>query len=184
MLLRLLSLVLVAAAFAQADAPPARPSSAVTQTMTLSDAQVQSFLDALDELRALGDASAGRADASRPAAFAEALHVSGASRAILDKHGFADVTQFQRVAYNASMAYGVLKRGGKQAVRGDLDEASAQQEVALEKMKQHMSPDQIALLRNQMAGALKTAETTQDVPEQNLEAVRRHRDRFAALGKR
>ena len=95
------------------------PVSPVMKPMTLTDAQVGGFLAAVDELRTLSGWKG--ADPSKPMAVAQALQVSDETTAILNKHGFANHTEFQRVAYNASIAYAVLKEGGKATMRRKLD---------------------------------------------------------------
>lgn len=154
-----------------------------TQPMTLTDAKLGGFFDAMDEFRALGNKTAG-GDPSRPEAFARALGVSNESDAILRKHGFADLGEFQRVAYNASMAYGVLEKGGKEAVRKKLEAAKADQARAMEKMRAQLSPEQMMMISGQMEAGMAMAGKMQDVPDENLELMKKYRERMAKLGAR
>jgi hypothetical protein len=165
-----------------AGAMPA--GAAVNQPMTLTDAQVRGFLDAMEELRSLGLATrtGPGADPSRPELFARALQVAQTAPAVLTKHGFADAAEFQRVAYNAAMAYGVLRRGGTAGVQQDLDRASAKQAQALEKMRGRLSPEQQQALAAQMQAGMAAASAVRDVPPENVELVKQYQDRMAGLG--
>ena len=179
------SLALTAGAALGQSAPPAAMQAGTAtdymEPMTLTDAKVGAFFAAVEEYRALGDKTAA-ADPSRPEAFARALGASKDSEGILKKHGFADVGEFQRVAYNAAMAYGVLQKGGKEAVKERLDEAKTDQARAMEKMAQQLSPEQMKMVASQMEAGLAMAGKMQDVPEENLELMKKYRERMAKLG--
>jgi hypothetical protein len=159
------------------------PGAAVSQPMILTDAQVKGFLDAMDELRDLGAAArtGPAADPSRPEVFARALQLADASPSVLKKHGFADTAEFQRVAYNAAMAYGALQRGGAAGMRQDLDRARANQARAMERMQQHLTPEQQQAIAARMKAGMASASAMREVPQQNVELMKRYQDRMAAL---
>ncbi len=186
MLSALVALTLLTAAVPAARAyeePPA--GDAFMRPMTLTDAKLRAFFDAVDELGALAsDAAAGSVAPTRPEAFAQALHVSGASTAILEKHGFQDATEFQRVGYNAALAYGVLKDGGKEAVAKKMAAAEAQQAAAMAKMREQLPPEQAAMIEAQAKAGMAMARGMRDVPDENLELMKKYRDRMARLGAR
>jgi hypothetical protein len=171
--------VFLAGGVADGQSAPAGAAAPYTQPMTLTDAKLGAFFDAMDDFRALGSQSTG--DPSRPEAFARALGASHQSDEILHKHGFGDVGEFQRVAYNAAMAYGVLQKGGKAAVNEELEKAKADQALAIEKMREQLSPEQVKMIQGQMDAALATAGKMQDVPEENLALMKKYGDRMAKL---
>lgn len=160
------------------------PVSPVMKPMTLTAAQVDGFFAAVGELRAFGDKKSAwkGADPSKPMAMAQALQVSDETTAILSKHGFANHTEFQRVAYNASMAYAVLKEGGKETMRKKLDASKAEQERAMAKLKDRLTPEQLAMLSGKLNDALQALSIMQDVPDQNVVLMKKYRDRMAKLG--
>jgi hypothetical protein len=155
---------------------------AIAQPMLLTDAQVRGFLDAVDELRQMGGVTAApRADPGRPEAFARAFRLAETAEPVLQKHGFADVTQFQQVAYNVAMAYGVLRQGGSAAVGRKMDRAQAEQERAMERMRERMGPEQAKVMEERMKAGMATARGLREVPEPNLELVAKYQDRIAKL---
>jgi hypothetical protein len=159
--------------------------SPMMQPMTLSDAQVTGFFGAVEDLQAYSEKNqAGwkAADPSKPMAVAGAMQVSAETTAIVQKHGFKNHTEFQRVAYNASMAYAVLKEGGKEAMQKKLAAANAEQEKAMAQLRERLGPEQAAALTAQMQQAMKTAGAMQDVPEANIELMKKYSDRMAKLG--
>ncbi len=178
-LVSMLSVAVAATALAQAEASR---SATVVRPMTLTDAQVRGFFDAMDELHPATAGTHVDVNPSRPEAFAQALQVSGESEAVLRKHGFASTADFQQVAYNAAMAYGVVEQGGTAAARKGVDRTAAEQAAALEKMKEHMTPQQIEVLKAQVAAAMARGGSLGDVPEGNVELMTKYRDRMKRLG--
>jgi len=169
-----------ASALAQPAAAPA--GSQMTQPMTLTDAQLKGFFDVMDELRAKGQATG--TNVNQPSAFAQGLQLSQESQAALQSHGFTSPAEFQRVAYNAALAYGVLNQGGKEAVRRKVAAAKAEQQQAMDKMRQQLPPDQLKMLTAQMAQGLAAAEAMENVPDQNLMLMQKYRDRMTKLTKK
>lgn len=167
-----------------AQGQPAPGAGGITQPMALSEAQVRGFLDAMDDFKALAGTTRPGADLSKPAAFAEGLRVSGESETIIRRHGFKDQADFQRVAFNVATAYGVVTKGGKAAVKRELDGSRAKQAQAMEKMRQQLGPEQFRAMQAQMETGMAQAATMQDVPEENVLLVGKYRDRMAALGRR
>lgn len=179
-----LTLSLPGAAHAQSPtSPPAPVMGPWAEPMDLDDGQVESFLEAMEQLHELGLEASGRGGAG-PEAFAEAVRTNAEARGILERHGFSDPAAFQRVGWNTFMAYGVLEQGGPEKVRQSMAEARQKQEQAMAQMRQHLPPEQVEAMAAQMKAGLEMAEALQDVPPGNVEVVERHRDRIAALGKR
>jgi hypothetical protein len=80
------------------------------------------------------------------------------------------------------MAYAVLEGGGKDAMQKKLDSAKAEQDKALEQLRARLSPEQVAMLSAQMEGAMKAAGNMSDVPDANIELMKKYSDRMAKLG--
>jgi hypothetical protein len=80
------------------------------------------------------------------------------------------------------MAYAVLKEGGKEAMQKKLAAANAEQEKAMAQLRERLGPEQAAALTAQMQQAMKTAGAMQDVPEANIELMKKYSDRMAKLG--
>jgi hypothetical protein len=158
---------------------------AVTKPMTLTEAQLNSFFAAMDDFDALSKqtAKSSKADPSKPAEFAGALATSAEAQEILRKHGFSDPVEFQRIAYNAAMAYGVLEQGGKQALQEKLNRAKAQHEKAMQQMKQHLSPEQLEAMQGHMSAGMAMVGSMSEVPEENLVLMEKYRDRMEKLVK-
>jgi len=175
-------------AHAQPDAPPAAAvvDSAALRPMPLTDAQLKGFFDAMDELKKLGkiESSKGAPNPGLPDTFARSLRLSEDSTAILQKNGFKNAADFQSVAYNAALAYSVFRQGGKDALAVKQAQAKAQQVQALEKLGQHLSPEQVQMLAANLDKASAFAQALQDVPPQNVELIKPYTDRMKALGAR
>lgn len=161
-------------------------ASEITKPVELTDGQVSGFFAAMGDLEALGADAAGSTgpNPSKPEAFAAGLRVSGESMAILQKHGFTDTTDFQRVGYNVAMAYSVLEQGGKAAMDAELEKAEADQAKALAKMKEHLTPEQYKVMEQQLGQAMGTAKTMHDVPESNVELMKKYSEQMENLGKK
>jgi hypothetical protein len=182
----LITSIWFAGAMLAQSTPPAAAAAAFSTPMPLTEARLNAFFDAMDELRTSGaGAAAGAQNPTRPQAFAEALRVSGNAQEILTKNGFKDVPDFQRVAYNAAMAYAVLKEGGKEAVAKKFAKVKRDQAVAMDKLRQHLSADQIKTMTAQLDAAMAMAEAVQDVPPENLELMKtkKYQERMAQLSK-
>src|SRR5262245_35152811 len=159
-------------------------AAAVNKPMVLTDSQVQSFFAAADDLQGLGgEASAfSKTNPSQPMAYAKGMQFSSEALAILNKHGFKDGADFQRVAYNAAMAYGVVEQGGKEALNKELDAGAQQQQEAMEQMRKHLSPEQMKMMQGQMGAGMAMAGSMRDVPDQNVELMTKYRAQMEALG--
>jgi hypothetical protein len=158
----------------------------IAKPMVLTDAQVNGFLGAVEDFDAMEKKSGDRPkrDPSTPADFTRNLADSAEAQAILTKHGFSDPLEFQRVAYNAAMAYGVLEQGGKKVVQQKLSDAKSKQAKAMEQMKQHLSPEQLKAMQGQMNAGMAIADSMGDVPDENLTLMEKYRDRMAKLSKK
>lgn len=156
--------------------------SPIAKPITLSEAQVTGFLAAVEELKTSSEKSGWKdADPSKPMAMANALQISKETTAILHKHGFKNHTDFQQVAYNAAMAYAVLQEGGKEAMKKKLDQSQVEQEKAMEQMRGRLSPEQAEMLSAQVQNAMRAAATMQDVPDANIDLMKKYSDRWAKL---
>jgi hypothetical protein len=165
-------------------APGAQAAAqAFLQPMDLTDDKMRGFLDAMDELRGLGDAASAftAANPSRPEAFVKGMSFSGQAGDIIRNHGFSDPAEFQRVAYNAAMAYSVLQNGGKDALARKMGEAEAKRAEAMAKLSQHLSPEQLAMMEAQIDAGMKAAGSLTQVSDQNLELVKKYRERMEKM---
>jgi hypothetical protein len=159
-------------------------TSPIAQPLTLSDAQVTGFFGAVEDLQAYSEKNQAGwkgADPSKPMAMAGAMQVSAETNAIIQKHGFKNATEFQRVAYNASMAYAVLKEGGKEAMQKKMAAANAEQEKAMAQLRERLGPEQAKALSAHIQGAMKTAGDMQNVPDANIELMKKYSDRMDQL---
>lgn len=159
---------------------------AVMKTTTLTDAQVQGFIGAMEDFDALSKKEGGKRkiNPSDPADVARAAGNTAEAKAILDKHGFSDLTSFQTVAYNAAMAYSVLQQGGKEVVTQKLDEAKVQQEKAMKQMQQHLSPEQLKAIQGHIGAGMAIADNMRDVPDENLVLMEKYRPQMEKLANR
>lgn len=163
----------------------APPPAKQIPTIVLNEQQVQGFLGAMTDLRALGDESANwNVPDSGVQSYVAGMKFSADAKSILSKHGFTNEEQFQQVAYNTVMAHGVLKQGGKDKVRKNLDKAASQQAAAMEQLKQHMSPEQLKTIQGHAAAGMAIAGQISDVPDQNLELVKKYSSQIDALTKK
>ena len=153
----------------------------VEQELDLTDAQVKAFLAATDELRKAGEYT-GKSPAN-PKSFALGLPASQEALAIVKKNGFKDISEFQRVGYNAAMAYNVARRGGKDAVKANIGKSEAQQKATLDKIRPQVKPEEFELLESQAAKSLQATKAMQDVPDRNVELMKKYGDRMAKLRK-
>lgn len=173
------SLAAVTPAVGQGHPPMTSP---IAQPLALNEGQVTGFLSAVEELKTLSAKQGWKdADPSKPMAMAGALNASSETIAILQKHGFKDQGDFQRVAYNAATAYAIVKDGGKAAVQKKYDEAKAEQDKAMEQMRAKLSPEQAAAIAAQLQSAMKMAPNPKDVPDGNIELMTKYQDRMAKL---
>jgi hypothetical protein len=169
----------------QPGAAPAASQAAAqafTQPMTLTEDKVTGFLDAMDELKTLGGESS-KFSATNPN-LVKGMQFSGQTTDIIKKHGFSGPTEFQRVAYNAATAYYVLQNGGKDAMKKKLEQTDAKRAEAMEKLKKHLTADQLKMLEAQISSGTAALHSMAEVPDQNLELVKKYNDRMAALSKR
>ena len=156
----------------------------VEQKLDLTDAQVKGLLDATDELRKAGEYSKdGGKSPGNPTQFVKGLPTSQKALPIIEKNGFKDITEFQRVGYNAAIAYNVMRQGGKEAIKARLEKSEAQRKATVEKLRVQLEPEQFALLEAQAAKSLQAQRAMQDVPERNVELMKKYGDRMAKLGK-
>jgi hypothetical protein len=164
---------------------PPPPAAKSIPTMILNEAQVESFLGAMNDLRALSDeAGAWKVPESGVQSYAAGMKFSAAAKAILSKHGFANEEQFRQVAYNTALAYGVLKQGGKDKVRKELEGVATKQAAVMERIEQHLRPEQLKVLQRHAATGMAMANQMADVPDQNLDLVKKYSSQIDALSER
>lgn len=167
---------------AVAEGGAAGDSAAIAEPMVLSEQQLTRFFDAADALRALGEEAEGpRYDRTNPQAFAKSMQLSEQAQAILKKNGFADPAAFQRVGFNAAMAYSVLQRGGQAKVDADVANARAAQAKAMAEISKHLSPEQVRAMGAQAEQGMAMVGRMQDVPPQNVELMKQFAPRMQAL---
>lgn len=164
-------------------AEDAAGAAGITKPMLLSDSQVRGFLDAVDAFRKTGDESTQRlgADPSKLDTAAEALQVTAEAQGILTKHGFASYTDFQRVAYNSAMAYGIAKEGGKEALKNKMEKAKAEQAKAMEALKQQLGAEQAKQIAAQMGAAMGAMDGYLQVPDENITLLKKYAERMDKL---
>lgn len=165
-----------------ADAVSAVPQSMAAPAL-LSEAELQGFFAATKELQALGKEAGAWADGSPtdPATFAKGMQFSAAAQSALSKNGFADPGAYQKVAYNAALAYAVLEQGGKEAMRKEIAAAEAEQQQAMAELEKQLGKDQAAALRAQMAGGQQIMQMFADVPDANITLIEKYRSQMQAL---
>ncbi len=165
----------------------AHAGGAVPQAMAaptlLSEAELQGFFAATKELQALGKEAGDWADGSPtdPATFAKGMQLSAAAQSALSKNGFADPGAYQKVAYNAALAYAVLEQGGKEALRKEIAAAEAEQQQAMAELEKQLGKDQAAALRAQMTGGQQLMQMFADVPDANVTLIEKYRSQMQAL---
>lgn len=152
------------------DSPMAGMS--MLEPVPLTESDVQSFVSAVRELRDLGIET--KVDRSNVQSYAQALAANREAIAILERNGFT-VDRFQRVTVTVGLAIAALETKGKES-----DKSRTEQEKALEKMKESLSPEQYEALRQQMLGASAMLDKVQQQPEGNLELVAKHREEIDA----
>jgi hypothetical protein len=161
------------------------PPANLPKARELTEGQVQSYLTSMKELRALGQKAGAlsKINPSQAESFGTGVQLSSEAQAVLTKNGFSDPAEFQSVAFNAAMAYGVLKEGGKEAVKRKLDQADAQQTEVLAKMRQHLKPEQAAAMEAQLKQSSKMAASMRDVPDANLALMTKYRSQMEEMSK-
>ena len=148
-------------------------SPEVEEPMELTDAQVKGFFDAADEMRA----TRKDGDQADPKGY-QALGTTKENLAIIQKHGFKDTTEFQRVGYNAALAYNVLQQGGKDAIKARVEKNRQQQRDSLEKLRPKVTKEQFKELEKQVATATSMAKPLLAVPDGNIEIMKKYSDRM------
>lgn len=163
-------------------APGAPPQVArMMQSMTLTEAKMDAFLSAVEELQSASKSwKAG--DPAKPQIFAQGIGASTEALSILKKHGFADLVGFQQVGYNAAMALGVLRNGGKAVMQKKVAEARSRQAQVMQQMRQKMNPEQMKMLQGYMGTGTAMMNTMREMPDENLDVVEKYRDRMERLG--
>jgi hypothetical protein len=143
--------------------------ASMTEPMELSEKDIEQFLTVLEELKSLGERYGDDGDLNNVGAAIMANHTA---HAIVRKHGFADLIQFQRVAYNiqAAMAANAMAETG-----GDM----APDRKQLETMKAQLPKEQYDMLvkaQEQMSSMVAGQ------PAGNRELVARYADRIETAG--
>ncbi|HYD48971.1 MAG TPA: hypothetical protein VEB21_11515 [Terriglobales bacterium] len=190
-LLACVLLLVATAATAQIRVPiPARPDPnagldpKVIEPITLTEPKLKSFFDAYNQIQAKNKTALAATDPGNPAAFARGLKFSGDTEKILLKNGFKTLTEFQQVGYNAAMAYSILKEGGKEAVQRRINDSKDRQAQELDKMKSHLTPEQLKALEGQLNASLGVMANVEKVPEGNIELIKKHEAKMAKLGQK
>ena len=98
--------------------------------------------------------------------------------------GFADVADFQSVAFNASAAYYVVKNGGKEGIKKKLAESDAKRAEAIAGLKARLTADQLKVLETQIAVGTATMHSLTEQPDANLELIKKYSDKMEALAKK
>jgi hypothetical protein len=165
-----------------AAAAPKVMAPAYTKPMPLTDEKVKGFLDAVDEIKALGPE--GQKFSPTNPSLVKTMQFSDKTTAIIKKHGFADAIDFQHVAYNAASAYYVVKNGGREAIKKKLAASDVKRTEAMEKLKTHLTPEQLKMLETQMGAGTAAMHALAEQPDANLELIKKYSARMEALGKK
>ncbi|HYD46883.1 MAG TPA: hypothetical protein VEB21_00980 [Terriglobales bacterium] len=167
-------------------AAPAMPAAPIMQPMVLTESKLDGFFAAVEDLQKLSEktGAVSRLNPNNPTAFGAALSASGETGSIIQKHGFADVTEFQRVGFNAALANAVLDKGGKDAVDAEIAKAKAEQAKALDGMRAQLNPEQLKMMEAQMASGMAISSAMQDVPPGNVELIKKYSAKMKSLGKK
>ena len=151
------------------------------EPMALSDAKLDAFFAAAEEIRSSG-ALLG-VDPTRPDELAREIGAARDADATGRKHGLAGAEELQRVAYNASLAYGALVNGGTEALRRRIEKVKVDQARTLSKMRQGSSSrEQLERIAGQMRAGVAIFERMRDVPDGNPERMEKYRERLIDLG--
>jgi hypothetical protein len=164
------------AAAPQVSAPP------FTKPIPLTEEKVKGFLGAMEELKALGEE--GKKFSATNPSLVKTMQFDDKTKGIIKKHGFAGVAEFQQVAFNASAAYYVVKNGGKEGIKKKLAENDVKRAEAIEKLKAHLTPDQLKMLETQIGAGTATMHALADQPDANLELIKKYSDQMEAVGKK
>lgn len=153
--------------------------STLQTPIALREADITGMISVLPQLNALG-VRADLAAADDPTGLTQGMQINTEAMALLKKHGFT-MDHFQKSLYSVGMAL--------MALESDIDteemaEAKIETERALAEMQDQLSPEQLAMLRQQLGSAMDSAmgalSQMQNQPPGNLELVKKYRTQLEA----
>jgi hypothetical protein len=151
--------------------------SAVPEPLKLSENDVEHWIAAAGELKALGVGLQEKQGDSPTDLTATMIswHTNREVMAVLRKHEF-DLPRFHRVTYSVMMA---AAADGMSQQSGEMEKAKVQ----LEAMKATMSKEMYEMMKKQQDQAMELTKQVMNQPEGNVELVRRYRERIEAIAK-
>lgn len=141
---------------------------ALPEPVKLTEKTVKNFIAAAKELSKMGDEITLSDSDARD--FWKGLSLSKEANEVLDDHGFKPV-EFQRVGFSIGLAMAAEEMAQNSE---EIEEAKKN----LEAMKGKLPEAQYNAMKKQMLGAM---EMFEDVPEENVELVKKYKDEFDAL---
>ena len=171
---RVLSVALVIAIASTASLVSAQPVlREMPDKRVVSESEMGRYLKSIEKLVALGAEAQLEADPGQRWVYSDPM-----VRAITD-NGFDEVS-FTQVHWNVMMGYMALEM---EAHQPDIDRARQKQAVEMEKMREHMSPEQFEQMKKSLSGVLEMANLYSDVPPENIALVKRHKAELDKLWK-
>jgi hypothetical protein len=146
------------------------------EAVELTEGDITKLMNTLPQLKDLGLRS-NLLDGSDPERMAKAMQFNSEALSILQKNGFTPQS-FQQVIYSVGLAMGGLESRGRE---DEIAGATQQAEQMLEQMEGQLTPEQMAMMRQQMGTAMGTMKRMQDQPPGNLTLVEKYRGQLEAL---
>jgi hypothetical protein len=157
-----------------AEIPDASAMMPVTESIELSDDDIERYINVLQEFKAIGQRLDGRTEAGADVNNAvAALRGNREVMAALTKHGFRDFRRFQQVTFSIAMAMAASEMKGQEA-----EMAAARKRM--EAMKGQVPKEQYDAMMK-MQGM--TEAMFKDQPRGNAELVAKWSDRLREAGK-
>lgn len=156
--------------------PQAQRAQAMPRVVALTEGDITRLMNTLPQLKALGMQS-NLLDGSDPERMAKAMEFNSEALSILQKNGFTP-QGFQEVIYSVGLAIGGLESRGRE---DEIASAAQQTEQMLSQMEGQLSPEQMAMMRQQMGAAMGTMKQMEDQPPGNLTLVEKYRGEIEAL---
>lgn len=173
-----------AAPAAPAAAAPASAKPIFAESVPLTEEKLKTMFTAVKDLRTESAKiqQPHPLDAQKPISFAQEIVAFGGASAVLKKHGFASVAEFQKVVYSAAIAHTVNEAGGKKVLKEKISAAKKQSDAALEQLRKQLPEAQAQAIASQMTVDLLPLGDIDSVPDANLELVKKHSTEMKKLG--
>lgn len=172
--LSLSTLPAMAMAAEEATAQVAPALAKLPDPIELKESDVTGILRVLPQLKALGF-DAEEAAGGDLTLMAEDMQLNQQALALLKSNGFT-AEHFQQSLYTIGLAI-----AGLQTDTDELAGAAAQSEQALAELAGQMSPEQLAMIRQQLEAAMGTVTQLQTQPKANLALVKKYQPQIEAV---